>query len=223
MEHRGHVKFAEKKDIEKHLNTKGGGSLTTILKDLELCGFIEKYQPYQVEKSSNLFRYAISDSYLRFYFKFISPLFSSIQQGDYQSNPLQALNKESYQKWLGFAFERFCHKENRMIAGMIGFSAVRYKSGVFFNRKTSAEDPGYQVDLIFDRADRVLTICEIKYTWAKTGTEEIEAFEKKIDRIPDVHGKTIEKVLITASGASDALINLSYFDRIITLEDIFNF
>lgn len=215
------VKFAEKKDIEKHLHKKGGGTLTAVLKDLEMCGFIERYQPYQTENNSNLVRYSISDSYLRFYFKFIAPLLNNIQQGDYNSIPLHALNKESYQKWLGFSFERFCRKENRTIAGIIGFSAVRYKSGVFFNRKTITEDPGYQVDLIFDRADHVLTICEIKYTWSKTGTEVIDEFEKKMHRIPDLKGKTIEKVLITASGATDALVNLSYFDRIINLEDIF--
>ncbi|MES2199012.1 MAG: ATP-binding protein [Chlamydiota bacterium] len=216
------VKFAEKKDIEKYLQKKGGGTLTAVLKDLEMCGFIERYQPYQTEDSSNLVRYSIADSYLRFYFKFIAPLSSSIQQGDYSTNPLHALNKESYQKWLGFSFERFCRKENKMIAGIIGFSAVRYKSGVFFNRKTAAEDPGYQIDLIFDRADHVLTICEIKYTWSKTGTEVVDEFEKKIHWISDLQGKTIEKVLISASGATDALINLSYFDRIITLEDMFS-
>ena len=221
VDYLSHVKFAEKKDIEKHLHKKGGGTFTALLKDLEMCGFIEKYHPYQTEDSSNLVRYMISDSYLRFYFKFIAPLLNNIGQGDYNSAPLHALNKESYQKWLGFSFERFCRKENKLIAGIIGFSAVRYKSGVFFNRKTTAEDPGYQVDLIFDRADHVLTICEIKYTWSKSGTEVVDEFEKKLQRIPDLRGKTIEKVLITASGASDALLKLSYFDRIITLEDIF--
>jgi hypothetical protein len=44
-----------------------------------------------------------------------------------------------------------------------------------------------------------------------------------IDRISTAKGKTIEKVLISASGASEALINLSCFDRIIALEDIFAF
>ena len=217
------VKFAEKKDIEEYLHKKGGGTLTTVLKDLEMCGFIERYQPYQTEGNSNLVRYAISDSYLRFYFKFIAPLANGIQQGDYNSAPVHALNKESYQKWLGFAFERFCRKENRMIASILGFSAIRYKSGVFFNRKTVKEEPGYQVDLLFDRADHVLTICEVKYTWSKTGTEVIDEFEKKLQRIPDSKDKTIEKVLISASGATDALLKCSYFDRIITLDDIFLF
>ncbi len=214
------VKFASKKDLEKALHIKGGGNLTNLLQDLAMCGFIERYLPYQADSKSILVRYCIADSYLRFYFKFISPLAERIQQGDYNRSPLHALNKESYQKWLGLSFERFCRQNSLLIATIIGFSAVRYKSGVFFNR-ASAEQSGYQIDLIFDRADHVLTICEIKYTLSKTGTDVIEEFEKKLSLLPDLESKTIEKVLISASGATDALLARAYFDRIITLEDIF--
>lgn len=215
------VKFASKKEIEEALHTKGGGNLTSVLRDLELCGFIERYQPYQTAGNSHLVRYCIADSYLRFYFKFIAPLSDRIQQGDFHQNPLYALNKESYEKWLGLAFERFCRKHSQLIASIIGFSAVRYKSGVFFNRSTVKEQAGYQIDLIFDRADHVLTICEMRYTQNKTGIEVIEEFEKKLRLMPDPGKKTIEKVLISASGATDALFARAYFDRIITLEEIF--
>jgi hypothetical protein len=126
------------------------------------------------------------------------------------------------QKWLGLSFERFCRKASHLIATILGFSAVRYKSGAFFNRKTVKEEAGYQIDLIFDRADHVLTICEIKYTQSKVGTEVIEEFEKKLRQLPVTGKKTIEKVLISASGATEALLARSYFDRIITLEDIFS-
>lgn len=217
------VKFANKKDIEKHLHITGGGNLTNVLKDLELCGFIERYVPFQANNNSNLVRYCIADSYLRFYFKFISPLSDRIQQGDYNKAPLHALNMESYQRWLGFSFERFCRKHSLLIATIIGFSAVRYKSGAFFSRTTIKEETGYQIDLIFDRADHVLTLCEIKYTQGKVGVEVIDAFEKKLSLMPDRENKTIEKVLISANGASDSLLSRVYFDRIITLEDIFNY
>lgn len=215
------VKFASKKDLERHLHITAGGTLTNVLKDLELCGFIERYVPYQADSKSNLVRYCIADSYLRFYFKFIAPLADRIQQGDYNNAPLHALNKESYERWLGFSFERFCRKHSQVIATIIGFSSVRYKSGVFFNRTTIKEEAGYQIDLIFDRADHVLTVCEIKYTQRKVGVEVIDQFEKKLQLMPDNENKTIEKVLISANGASDGLLARAYFDRIITIEDIF--
>ncbi len=215
------VKFADKKDIEKYLNITAGGNLTNVLKDLELCGFIDRYVPYQANSNSNMVRYCIADSYLRFYFKFISPLSERIKQGEFNKAPLHALNKGAYQSWLGFAFERFCRKHSYLIATIIGFSAVRYKSGAFFNRNTTKAQAGYQIDLIFDRADHVLTICEIKYTEGKIDVEVIEQFEKKLSLMPNKENKTIEKVLISANGASDSLISRAYFDRIITLDDIF--
>jgi len=213
------VKFATRKELEQHLGARGGGNLTNIIKDLELCGFIERYSPYSSQSNSHLVRYCIADSYLRFYFKFIAPLHSRIQQGDYDHSPLQALNQESYQKWLGFSFERFCRKRSSLIAKILGFSAVRYTSGAFFNRAT--QQMGYQIDLLFDRADKVLTLCEIKYTQGKTNTDVIEEFEEKLHLFPKDPGKTIEKVLISAAGASNALHQRAYFDRIITLEELF--
>src|SRR5262249_44341878 len=141
-----------------------------------------------------------------------------IQQGDFNSDPLHALNKGAYQSWLGFSFERFCRKHSYLIATIIGFSAVRYKSGAFFNRNTVKAQTGYQIDLIFDRADHVLTICEIKYTEGRVDVEVIEQFERKLSLMPNKEKKTIEKVLISANGASDSLLARAYFDRIITLD-----
>lgn len=214
------VKFATRSDIEKHLGVGGGGKLSDVLKDLTLCGFIEKYSPYNTGVNSKLNRYCVSDNYLRFYFKYIKPIQEEIEQGDYNADPMRALNNESYQKWLGYSFERFCRKHHRLIAKIIGFSAVRYKSGVYFDRKSELKQKGFQIDLIFDRADNVLTICEIKYLQNAVGTEVISEFEQKLNTMPNRNNKTIEKVLITAQGATDGLRNRAYFDYIITLDDL---
>lgn len=214
-------KFSTRKELEKHLNIEGGGNLTKLLDDLELCGFIERYRPYQVEENSLLVRYCIADNYLRFYSRFIKPIEADIAQGNFNDDPLRALNQASYQTWLGYAFERFCRKHHKLIAKILGFVAVKYRSGSFFNRNTDKEDRGFQIDLLFDRADHVLTICEIKYTQSKTSTDVIDEFEQKLARLPNIKNKTIEKVLITAAGASDSLINRTYFDRIISLDDFF--
>lgn len=80
---------------------------------------------------------------------------------------------------------------------------------------------GLQVDLIFERADQVLSICEIKYLQSKVDTNVIDETEQKIKRLPNPKKYTIHKVLIAANGASESLINRHYFDTIITLEDLF--
>ncbi len=215
-------KFATRKELALQLNVTAGGSLTDVLIDLEKVGFITSYHPFNLGDASLLVRYAISDNYLQFYFKFIKPIQKNIEDGAYDKNPVAALSMDSYVTWLGFAFERFCRKYHYVIAGILGFSAVRYSSGAFFSRATDSEDRGYQIDLIFDRADNVYTICEIKYLHGRVGTSVIDECEKKLSRFPRKSNKTIHKVLICTEGADEALAGYPYFDAVITFDQLFD-
>ncbi|MCH9628003.1 MAG: hypothetical protein S4CHLAM2_16520 [Chlamydiales bacterium] len=127
---------------------------------------------------------------------------------------------DSYAKWLGFAFERWCRRYNRVIAQILGFSGVQYKAGPYFSRGTIKEDPGYQIDLVFDRADHVYTICEIKYLHSPAGIKVIGDMEKKLALFPNKGNKTIHKVLICNEGADSSVLERAYFDRIITYKDL---
>lgn len=212
-------KFATRQQIAKHIRCETGGTLTALLKDLELCGFITKYVPYNLAEQSLLTRYNISDQYLQFYFKFIEPVYGEIQNGNFNKNPTFPINTDTYLKWLGLSFERLCRKHHRLIAGMLGFEAVAYKSGAFFSRQTSGQDKGFQIDLVFDRADRVITVCEIKYLQSKATRKIISDFERKLEMFPNPKKTTISKILITTEGADDETAD--YFDRILTLDDLF--
>jgi hypothetical protein len=69
-----------------------------------------------------------------------------------------------------------------------------------FKGKTQKNEPGFQFDLIFDRDDRVITLCEMKYSQATIGTGVIEEFERKLELFPNPKRKTIQKVLVTTEG-----------------------
>jgi len=213
--------FATRDDILKHFKLASGGGLSEILLDLKICGFISKYTPYNLDQDSLLARYCIGDAYLQFYFKFIKPIAKQIDNGDYNHNPTAALPTDSYSKWLGYAFERMCRNNHRLFAKILGFASIAYQSGVFFNRATNLESPGYQIDLLYDRGDKVYTICEIKYLQTKVNSKVIAEFEKKLSLFPNPQNRTIQKVLITTEGADETLSKRNYFDRIITLQDIF--
>lgn len=144
-----------------------------------------------------------------------------IQSGQFQESPSNALRINTYRQWLGYGFERWCRREAHRISKLLGFSSISYVSGAYFSRET--KDTSFQIDLVFDRADRVLTICEIKYKDAPVGIEVIPEFEEKINKIELKSKKTIEKVLISANGADEKLHARSYFDRILTLEDLLKF
>ncbi|MBN1684860.1 MAG: AAA family ATPase [Gammaproteobacteria bacterium] len=216
-------RFGTRNAIMKHLKLKSGGGLSALLTDLEVCGFIEKYVPFNLNPQSLLARYCIRDAYLQFYFKFIKPLEKNIEGGHYNQRPSSALNMDTYHKWLGYSFERFCRRNHHLFARILGFESVRYKSGAFFNRATDSIDSGYQIDLIYDRDDQVYTVCEIKYLQTKVSSNVITSFEKKLTLLPNQKNRTIQKILITIEGADQTLIQRAYFDRIITLQDIINF
>jgi hypothetical protein len=77
-----------------------------------------------------------------------------------------------------------------------------------------------QVDLIFDRADDVLTVCEMKYSAGTVGVEVISSMKRKIEWLqPVALGKTIQPVLIVRERPSQALIDQGYFYRIIEARD----
>lgn len=214
-------RFATRDEILTHLKISSSGTISAILNDIELCGFIEKYAPYNTKEDSYLMRYCIADHYLQFYYKFIKPIDSEIQNGQFQKNPTAAIKMDAYQKWLGYAFERFCRHRHQLIAKILGFHGIHYHAGAFYNKRTTKDEPGFQVDLIFDRDDRVITVCEMKYAQSKIGVGIIEEFERKLELFSNPKKKTIQKVLVTTEGGNDSLINRHYFDKIITLDDLF--
>lgn len=124
-------KFATRNEILAYLKIKSSGSITDLLEDLELCGFVRRYTPFNLKHDSKLARYCLADSYLQYYYKFIRPIESEINHGDFEDQPTSAIKTDVLQKWMGFAFEKFCRNKHRMIAKILGFYAVRYRSIVY--------------------------------------------------------------------------------------------
>ncbi len=213
-------RFATRKEILAHLKLSSGKNVTELLTDLALSGFIKKYAPYNTPSNSLLARYSIADNYLQFYFKFVQPIKNDINKGKFNDEPTKALNTQQYQIWLGYAFERFCRRYDYVIANILGFGAVKYASGPFYSRNRVQEEPGFQIDLVFDRNDNVLTVCEIKYLSAPVKKKVIDEFERKLEYLRVKTGHTIQKVLITVSGAEPSLIAEHYFDKIITFDEL---
>lgn len=221
IQHLSQYKYRTRAEISKSLGVESGGALTNLLENLIECGFIEKYAPYNLATNSNVARYCITDAFLQYYFKFIAPLQKNIYQDDYAKNPVTALNLNIYKQWLGYAFERFCRKYHRVIAAILGFSGIKYRSGAYFSKRFNEDEKGFQIDLLFDRDDKVLTICEIKYLQAPVPPAVINECEMRTLLLPNHRSKTIQRVLISNYGPSENLIKRAYFDRFISINDLF--
>jgi hypothetical protein len=129
----------------------------------------------------------------------------------------RALPDKRYGIFLGLAFEHFCFQHADLIAKRLGFSAVAYDHGSWFQKADLAT--GAQVDLLFKRADKVITLCEVKYR-EQVGRQVIAEVEKKAAALAAFRGFTVEKVLISALPPSKEVLQAGYFSQILSADDL---
>ena len=211
-----------RKNIAEKLKVKSGGQLSEYLFNLEKAGFISKFIPYNKDLNTKYKKYFISDSYIRFYFSFILPNMIKINSQTVTNLFIGISQSNQYKYWLGKNFELFCFRHAGIIADKLGFSAVDYRFGPYYRTRNSISyDKGFQIDLLFDRSDNVISLCEMKYKNKKIGVEIIDEVEKKVKLLEKEAGnKTIQRVLISKSEASIELLNKAYFYKIITLDQL---
>jgi uncharacterized protein len=132
-----------------------GGGLTKTLEELAYSGFITEYQPFGKIKRETLFR--LTDEYSLFYLKFIETLSKEgvgIWQSFYQT--------PTFRTWSGYAYESICLKHLPQIKKALGISGVFSNSSSFYHKGAEGME-GCQIDLLIDRDDRVINLCEIKW------------------------------------------------------------
>jgi uncharacterized protein len=196
-----------------------GGRVSEYLDNLELAGFIDKFTSVDRPEGVRYARYRLADFYVLFYFRFIAPHRALIRSSSPDAPIARFLPDRLRYPWLGLAFEHICLHHHRRIAECLGFSAVNYSAGTWFSKNDGS--PSAQIDLLFVRADKVITVCEMKYTQKTPGSEIIADIERKISAFPNKKRYSIENVLITSAPPAPALLAAGYFQRIITVEELF--
>ncbi len=211
-----------RKELARKASLDLGGGLSEHLFNLEQAGFISSATPFDKGPSSRLIKYHLSDAYLRFYFSFIQPNLRKIRSG-VSDNLLGKLSQSGrFHAWRGRAFEYLCLAHVRRIVEVLGFTGIDFSHGPYF-RAPKRKDAGVQVDLLFDRADHVITICEMKCSLTPVGRKIIQEVERKAAVIRRKYpSKTIQKVLIILGKPTRELASSGYFYRIIEAEDLFH-
>jgi AAA+ ATPase superfamily predicted ATPase len=125
------------------------GDFTSKLEELIESGFVTDYPYYQNKKQLTLYR--LSDEYSRFYLKFIDNNKNG-GAGTWQ----KLYTTQSYLSWSGFAFETLCLKHIQQIKKALRIDAIYTTSSSWFNENA-------QVDLLIDRSDNVMQLCEMKF------------------------------------------------------------
>lgn len=211
---------ASRRDIIQALKLPNSGQTSELMEDLEYAGFIHSYVPFDKKTSSTEKRFYLADYYLRFYLTFLEPLIlnGELERVDFIN---QIFNSAKMNSWLGYGFELLCLDHVPEIADLLGFSAVRYKAGPYFRSEASGSSVSRnQLDLVFDRSDKVSTVCEIKYQENVNISEAGKQLTKTIEQIPYFKNRTVQKVLIVSGDIDDSKNNHQYFSRIVNIREI---
>lgn len=154
-------------EIAENLKISSSGTLSKQLENLEYCDIIRRYVTKVGGKpKTNEAYFQLIDFFTLFHLTFSKKLTTE----DYWE---QHLNTPILNTWQGLAFEHVCMAHINQIRHALGLDriAVEYYSW------RSANAPRAQVDMIIERADRLINLCEIKYTQSEyiiTTTEDLK-------------------------------------------------
>jgi uncharacterized protein len=150
-----------RKKIEQLTNYKGGG-LTRVLKELVHAGFIEGFIPSMRDRGVH---YRLIDEYSLFYLNWISPPDKQQRIKEVSTKFWEgAVQSAAWKAWAGYAFEAICFKHIEKIKNSLKIPQDSLASTWQHIAKKSSSTSGTQIDLLFDRNDGIITLCEIKYS-----------------------------------------------------------
>ncbi len=198
-----------REELLSSLKLQDGGGFTRKLDELEQCGFIRKYKTIGGEVNS---LYQLVDFYSLFYYSFIK------KNKSFDNDTWMNLQKTTtYNTWKGLSFERLCLAHLQEIKNCLGISGISTNSSVFFSKEA-------QIDLVIERGDRTMSMCEIKcweddHSLQKRDADSIlnkeSVLKKRISK-----KFTIQSVLICANKIKSNDYSRDIINKIITLEDL---
>jgi uncharacterized protein len=161
-----------REEIIKKSKIQGGGPYQRTIDELMVSGFVREETPFGRKKRGSI--YKLIDEYSVFYHKFIKAN-KKAQPGIWQL----LANSQTYKIWTGYAFETLCAKHITEIKKVLGIENVYTETSSFSYKGNDAKD-GFQIDLVIDRKDKTINLCECKYYEAEF--EVTKAYAKQLSQ-----------------------------------------
>ena len=203
-----------RKEILKKTNMKSGNKITTMLNNLEYSGFIRSYS--QPNKKTEIV-FQLTDSFTLFYFHFMHK--NNFRDEKFWTN---TLNTPQHNAWAGLSFEIVSLLHVREVKKSLEVLGVQSAEYAWRSKKNK---PAVQIDLLLDRADNIINLCEIKYSnlpylitkeYEEKLREKIEVFRQ--ETLPR---KAIHLLMLTTFGVKQNKYS-GIVQNEVTLDDLFS-
>ena len=79
-------------------------------------------------------------------------------------HPVGSSSRTTWRAWSGYAFEGICIKHIASLKRALGIEAVETTESAWHHRPVGRDDRGAQVDLVIDRRDASVNLCEMKFS-----------------------------------------------------------
>ncbi len=205
----------KRNQLLKQIKIDSGGNFTKALDDLEKAGFIKTYIPYGNISKETI--YKLTDLFVLFYLKYVD-------SKDKNNQWKKIVYTPTWKVWSGFAFENLCMNHIEQIEKALRIDGINTNVSSWMNAGND-EMQGAQIDLLIDRADKVINICEIKYVDDKlTITKDIiEKVRLKISsfRYFTKTSKTILPVIICPYGIQTNKYSNEFSQNVVQLNHLF--
>lgn len=207
----------DRNQIIKETSLSNGGGLSRTLEELEFSGFIHGY--YYFNKKKRFKRYRLIDEYSNFYLKFIE---TNKEEGSGIWEGIR--NQQRYISWRGYAFENLGLRHLPQIRKALGISGVSTVTSTFYHRGNEFAQ-GLQIDLLIERADRAINLCEFKFynSVISLTSDQIKGFRDRKQAFRQLTGtdRTLFTSLISPYGINPKSNKGGVVNQSVTLEDLF--
>ena len=199
-------------EILKKLKLVSGKNISERLEDLVLCDFVSR-QSNGGKVNSGIYR--LVDFYTLFYLTFCN---SEITDRAYWRH---TINTPPQNTWYGLAFERVCLCHIWQIIQSLRLDSMLTK---YYSWRSKESVPGAQIDMIIERADGIINICEMKYSKSdyKHDIKDSRSLMNKVDYFVSETKtkKTIQTVLVTTYGLKMG-DHADDFQKVLTMNHLF--
>ena len=204
-----------REEITSGTSYSSGGGLTEALAALEASDFILKYRPFAAKKGEE--KYKLIDGFLLFYLKFVDGV-SKKNSGYWQ----RFENTSKLTSWRGLSFENLCFNHIPQIKNALGISGVYTEESAWI-RQGNDIMRGAQIDMLIDRDDRIINLCEMKFVlgdYSVSKEEEAKLQNRKAALYESGTKKAVNLVLVTTYGLKQNA-HSAVFQKVVTMEDLF--
>lgn len=205
-----------REEISAQTHILQGGGLTGYLDRLAEADFVEKYKPAMTSGKSEYYR--LKDCFSIFYLRFIDGQ-SGLDPHFWQNNS----SAQKIKSWQGFAFEQVCLSHINSIRKALGISGIVTRaSNMLIPSDNNTQ--GTQLDLVIERGDRNVNVCEMKFYSSEVSVDKEESLKLR-NRVSALRQSRKIKgnvflTLVTTFGLKYGLYS-GVYNKVLTLDDLF--